>query len=55
VKRLKYKEREITLQFNKLCDLLNIDEPTLGEKLLKLNINIEKLAAKKTQKIKSKV
>ena len=36
IKRLKHKEKEIQAQINSLCQLLDIKEPTVSEKIRQL-------------------
>jgi DNA-binding Lrp family transcriptional regulator len=55
LKRLDVKQKDIQMQFNKLCKLIAIEEPTISERIRQLQINVEALTAAKNYRIKSKV
>ena len=55
LKRLDIKQKDIQMQFNKLCKLIAIEEPTISERIRQLQVNVEALTAAKNYRIKSKV
>jgi len=55
IKRLSQKERVIQAKFHELCKVLEIEEPTIEEKIKKLQINVERLMSLRNYRIKSRV